>query len=212
MRLAFALVAAGLIADACGVPIDQSAHSLPASELPKALSDRTSTTTTRTVPNGTAFDGKPVILYFLRCATAHNLPGCNPDLLAPQTISVKAPVRLSEVLAALEAGPTTAQVGGGNIRTDLFGAPNLHAMQTSAGVANIGIQADSFVATGEVLTLEVAQVVYTAIDNTPGVKSVQFWLNGIPYDVPSGDGITAIGAVDECDYNNLLPKPRSCGK
>ena len=167
----------------------------------------TSSTTSTTVPPSTTtvnptgagttttISTEPVQLYFL-----------DGNRLVDISINLAGAPSVSRVIAALEAGPPTDEVGIG-LQTLLPPRLITSVAESGAGFATVDLASGPF-ADGiqpRDQRLAIAQIVLT-LTRRPGIGQVQFTLDGEPLAVPGrGNVQTAPGAlVSRNDYQSLL--------
>jgi spore germination protein GerM len=186
---AAAWAASGLAA--CGIPSSNTATRVPAARVPFGLAEPDTATTTSNPP------GQPsatVTLYFLR-----------QNRLAAVTRQLRQAPPLDNVLRLLSGGASEKEAAAG-IRSALTASGDILSGTVVRGTAVVAIGPDfTTLAAGE-QSLAIAQIVFTATQ-LPGVGQVQFTNDGVPIDVPRGDGSLTITPVTRDDYPTVAPTP-----
>jgi hypothetical protein len=185
-------LAAALALGGCGVPISTTAGTLPQIEIPKVLEHPPQTTTT-TIPSG----GLLATVFFVQ-----------NGLLTSQTI--KFPEQYRDVLGqsllnALASGPNIYQEGQ-KIETDLPVGAQLKYLSLNGKIADVAVDNAFLDQAGTPGELELAQTVFTLIENDLGVTSVQFFFQGLPKEVVDGVGALVNGTVNLADYCPQIPR------
>ncbi len=188
----------------CGVPRSSKVVEISKAELPTELNQQpTTTTTTTTVAEDASAKetqqpasevlSEPVELYYI-----------SDDRLVATTQSIVSPATISQVLAALIAGPPTGDNGLG-LRSAL--RPDLNAeIGISKGVAQINTTAEFLTELSPIdQRLAIAQLVLT-FTRRPGVGQVIFTVDGQNVAVPRGRGDLAKPGttVSFDDYSSLI--------
>ena len=188
----------------CGVPRSSKVVEISKAELPTELNQQpTTTTTTTTVAEDASAKetqqpasevlSEPVELYYI-----------SDDRLVATTQSIVSPATISQVLAALIAGPPTGDYGLG-LRSAL--PTDLNAeIDISKGVAQINTTAEFLTELSPIdQRLAIAQLVLT-FTRRPGVGQVIFTVDGQNVAVPRGRGDLAKPGttVSFDDYSSLI--------
>ncbi len=188
----------------CGVPRASEVMQLPQSELPTELNQQPTTTTTSTTvaedasaketqqPSAEVLS-EPVELYYI-----------SDDRLLATTQSIVSPATISQVLAALVAGPPSGDNGLG-LRSALPISLNAE-IDISKGVAQINTTAEFLTSLSPIdQRLAIAQLVLT-FTRRPGVGQVIFTVDEQEVAVPRGRGDLAKPGttVSFDDYSSLL--------
>jgi spore germination protein GerM len=188
----------------CGVPRSSKVVEISKAELPTELNQQpTTTTTTTTVAEDASAKetqqpasevlSEPVELYYI-----------SDDRLVATTQSIVSPATISQVLAALIAGPPTGDNGLG-LRSAL--PIDLNAeIDISKGVAQINTTAEFLTELSPIdQRLAIAQLVLT-FTRRPGVGQVIFTVDGQNVAVPRGRGDLAKPGttVSFDDYSSLI--------
>ena len=203
MKRVFAVLLVVSIAG-CGVPRASKIIEISASELPQELNQQPTTTTTSTTVAADASVkeiqqptsevlSEPVELYYI-----------SDGRLVATTQSIVSPATISQVLAALLAGPPTGDNGLG-LRSALPNELNAE-INVSKGVAQINTIAELLTELSPIdQRLAIAQLVLT-FTRRPGVGQVIFTVDGQNVAVPRGRGdLAKPGAtVSFDDYSSLL--------
>ena len=188
----------------CGVPRTSEVIQLPQSELPTELNQQpTTTTTSTTVAEDTSAKetqqpsaevlSEPVELYYI-----------SGDRLVATTQSIVSPATISQVLAALVAGPPSGDNGLG-LRSALPSFLNAE-IDVSKGVAQINTTAEFLTSLSPIdQRLAIAQLVLT-FTRRPGVGQVIFTVDDQEVAVPRGRGDLAKPGttVSFDDYSSLI--------
>lgn len=188
----------------CGVPRASEVMQLPQSELPTELNQQPTTTTTSTTvaedasaketqqPSAEVLS-EPVELYYI-----------SDDRLLATTQSIVSPATISQVLAALVAGPPSGDNGLG-LRSALPISLNAE-IDVSKGVAQINTTAEFLTSLSPIdQRLAIAQLVLT-FTRRPGVGQVIFTVDEQEVAVPRGRGDLAKPGttVSFDDYSSLI--------
>lgn len=188
----------------CGVPRTSKVIEISSAELPLELNQLPTTTTTTTTidENASAKEtqqpsaevlSEPVELYYI-----------SDDRLVATTQSIVSPATISQVLAALIAGPPTGNNGLG-LRSAL--PTDLNAeIDISKGVAQINTTAEFLTELSPIdQRLAIAQLVLT-FTRRPGVGQVIFTVDDQNVAVPRGRGDLAKpgSTVSFDDYSSLI--------
>jgi len=188
----------------CGVPRSSKVVEISKAELPTELNQQpTTTTTTTTVAEDASAKetqqpasevlSEPVELYYI-----------SDDRLVATTQSIVSPATISQVLAALIAGPPTGDNGLG-LRSALPRDLNAE-IDISKGVAQINTTAEFLTELSPIdQRLAIAQLVLT-FTRRPGVGQVIFTVDGQNVAVPRGRGDHAKPGttVSFDDYSSLI--------
>ena len=186
------LVAAGVIVamlslPSCSVSTEDRAQPAPNRDVPFGLLDSEVPPIVPTTVAGPA--NEPVQLYFVR-----------DGRLAPVVRPLDVPVDPEDVVAALAAPPTDAAQA---VRTALSDPQVVRDITVVAGVARVDLAATIGELGGDDQLLAVAQIVCT-LTARPGIGQVSFALEGLPTEVPRGDGSIVSQPVSRDDYAALL--------
>ncbi len=114
---------------------------------------------------------------------------------------VDQPAGPDEAVGALASPPAGAP---GQVRTALADPLAIRSIVVSAGVATVDLSAAVTALGGDDQLLAVAQIVCT-LTALPGVGQVSFAVEGVPVEVPRGDGSLVAQPVSRDDYTSLLP-------
>lgn len=180
----------GLGAAGCGIPTDAAPTPLAKNAVPYRLLNPTTTQ-----PDATKSPAVGVtVTIFLVGTDQHVIP--TSRILAP-------PANLTQTLGALMEGPTAAESATG-IQTFLTGNRSDVSASTSNGIATVDFTANPATLVGPNQVLAIAQVVFTATQQT-GVAGVLFQIAGKPIEVPTSSGAQVPGPVTRNDYATVAP-------
>lgn len=185
MLAAVAVAAVVALSTGCSVPSQSRAQ---------VVDDR--------VPFGLLEPDAPPLLPQPGSATTEPVTLCfvRGSRLASVVRPLAAPVSLRGVLDALSE---VAEGEGPDLRT-LLAAPSIvESAALSAGLARLDLRDAVSALPGDEQLLAVAQLVCT-LTARPGVGQVSFTLEGVPVEVPRGDGSVSSGPVSRDDYAALL--------
>ena len=205
------VVIGSTVAAACGVSGEGELQRIGSDDLAGLdQTTTTSSTTTTTIPPSTTtinptdeattttIATEPVQLYFL-----------DGSRLVDISINLAGDPSASRVIAALEAGPPTDEVGIG-LQTLLPPRLITSVAESGAGFATVDLASGPFEdgIQPRDQRLAIAQIVLT-LTRRPGIGQVQFTLDGEPLTVPGRDNVqTEPGAlVSRDDYRSLLLEP-----
>jgi spore germination protein GerM len=200
MRRLFTFIAAGaLILAACGgdvgdggavTTLPETSTTAPSTTLPEG-----STTTTPGGTTATTVGERTVTVYFIQDgeyakAVTRTVPG---------TLDVAA-----NAIEALIGGPTAAETEDG-LGTAIPADTLLLGIDIADGVATVDLSSEFEQGGGSfAMFSRLGQVVYT-LTEFDTIDQVEFWLDGEPVTVFSGEGILLDGPVDRSDYESALP-------
>lgn len=188
---AFAAVLSAAVATAaaaCAVPTNERAQVAGERDVPFGLLDRDAPPLVPTTIAGPA--AEPVQLCFVR-----------DGRLAPLVRPLDAPVDPEDAVAALASPPADEPEP---VRTALADPQVIRDITVVAGVARVDLAASIAELGGDDQLLAVAQIVCT-LTARPGIGQVTFALEGLPTEVPRGDGSVVSQPVSRDDYAPLLP-------
>ena len=176
-----------LVLAGCGIPVEDSARTLSADEIPSSLPSPTS------APTSPPADPSPASaeVFFVRGSR-----------LAPVRREVSVPPSVEGTITALLTRPTPDERSQG-LRTALPGEVRL-AGTVAAGIPLIDVTESFAQVEGEEQILALAQVVFT-LTGLPGVEGVSFALTGRPVEVPTGDGTLKRGPLRRQDFAAVAP-------
>ena len=196
-----ALVLAGLALVACGLPSDDTAHSISPDAVPFDLLAPSSTTVPDT-PQGA--DTEVVNLYFQNDERLLAVPAEVPQGVDSSEFDPQAAVsQLLEGTAGLgvPSGVRSAIPSG----TDLLGA------QTSGSTVTLNFSDELAGVESNGLVFAIAQIVYTAADITTdrpdGTYQVVIQIDGETITVPDDEGVELDRPVRPSDYPTLRQVP-----
>ena len=119
---------------------------------------------------------------------------------------VQFPASLGEIMETLLAGPTTVESRFG-LQSFLTGSKTDVSVTVVAGIATVDFATNPVQVVGPDQTLAIAQVVYTATQQS-GVTGVLFQIAGKPIEVPTSSGVQVPGPVDRSSYIPQAPPER----
>jgi len=181
-------IVVALVLSSCGVPTSDDARTVPDHQVPFRLLSPTTSSTTTTQPVA-AFVTEPVFL-----ASEAKVVEVHRDVIVP--------AGLTDVLAALFAGPTTSETSQG-ITTALPAKLEILDTTTEGTLVTLDLSANFGQITGQAETTAVAQIVLTATSQ-PGVDQVLFSITGRPISVPTPTGVTTSRPVTAADYRPMV--------
>jgi spore germination protein GerM len=192
--LAAAVLAVAVLAG-CGVSTDDRPHEISQSNVPEGFDEVPSPA----AAEGTAQPGEAVPIYLL-----HDEGG--EVTLARRRRTVPRPPTDSAVLdALLLEGPTRAERRSGITTAIPSSTRQASASErVGGGVLVIDLSSGLFEVAGFDLRNAYAQIVCTA-DEIPGVRAVEFEIDGQPEEAFDGDGQSTDGPMRCDDYDQLLP-------
>ncbi len=187
------MVASALMAAACGIPTSGAPISIAKSDVPPHLINPvTPTTVNSPIPAGAAV---PEPIY---------LVGPSQHVIAVSR-DVQFPASLGEIMETLLAGPTAVESKFG-LQSFLTGSKTDVSVTVVAGIATVDFTTNPVQVVGPDQTLAIAQVVYTATQQS-GVTGVLFQIAGKPIGVPTSSGVQVPGPVDRSSYLPQAPLP-----
>jgi hypothetical protein len=187
------VVASALIAAGCGIPTGGAPISIAKSDVPPHLINPvTPTTVNSPIPAGAAV---PEPIY---------LVGPSQHVIAVSR-DVQFPASLGEIMETLLAGPTAVESKFG-LQSFLTGSKTDVSVTVVAGIATVDFTTNPVQVVGPYETLAIAQVVYTATQQS-GVTGVLFQIAGKPIGVPTSSGVQVPGPVDRSSYIPQAPLP-----
>lgn len=190
------LLAIGLLGMAvagCGIPLDASAHALPAVQFNRTTTNSTTSTTT-----ATSNPQKGYYVYFLLRGVL--TPVLRPD---PSTTSAVTPLI---AIAALDNGPNEQELAQG-YESALSEAPGaqVSVQGIQNGVISIALNSNFVnLLLGPTLPQAYGQIVLTLVrPQFPEVQSVQFLYDGATLAVLLPNGVIKGGPARLCDYSSI---------
>ena len=187
------VVASALAAAGCGIPTGGNPISIAKSDVPPHLFNPvTPTTVNSPIPAGAAV---PEPIY---------LVGPSQHVIAVSR-DVQFPASLSEIMESLLAGPTAVESKFG-LQSFLSGSKTDVSLTVVGGIATVDFTTNPVQVVGPDQTLAIAQVVYTATQQS-GVTGVSFQIAGQPIGVPTSSGVQVPGPVDRSSYLPQAPLP-----
>jgi uncharacterized Zn-binding protein involved in type VI secretion len=186
-------VASALMAAGCGIPTGGAPVGIAKSDVPPHLINPvTPTTVNSPIPTGAAV---PEPIY---------LVGPSQHVIAVSR-DVQFPASLGEIMETLLAGPTTVESRFG-LQSFLTGSKTDVSVTVVTGIATVDFATNPVQVVGPDQTLAIAQVVYTATQQS-GVSGVLFQIAGKPIEVPTSSGVQVPGPVDRSSYIPQAPLP-----
>jgi spore germination protein GerM len=192
-RALVAVVVVALLACACGIPAAGGPTAISKADVPFDLG--TPTTSTTMNPTVSPSVAVPETIYLV--APDQHLLAVSRDVTVPAT--------LTQVLAALLDGPTSAESAFG-LQSFLTGTRTKVRATVADGVATVDFSVNPVQVVGPDQTMAVAQVVFTATMQ-PGVKAVLFQIDSQPIAVPTASGVLVAAPVDQSSYQPQAPLP-----
>jgi len=186
LLLAVALVLGTVVGAAgCGVPTDESAHKLPAKDVPFGLLDREAGS--QTPDSGQ----QEALVYF-----------ANDGRLVASSRKLAPPVSARSLVNALSRGPTRMEIAAG-LRSALPDGA-VDRVSLASGTARVDLARPFTELSSSDQVIALGQVVYT-LTGQPGVGLVRFTLLGAGTEVPRGNGSLTPGRVSRDDYVAIAP-------
>lgn len=184
-------LAAAVVAAACGVPTDAEPRPLLEDEAPPGLFGPPTTTA---VPVTSDEATAEATIYLVG----------PEERLVPVARRVPMTATLDDVLAALTAGPTEAEVAVSGLRTTIPAGATAASDGVEAEVAQVDLGGAFAEAEGQDLVGAIAQVVFT-LTAVPGIEMVRFELEGRPIEVPADDGVLNGAPLGRREFPALAP-------
>lgn len=176
---------------ACGVQADRNPQNLSAEDVPYALLEAaTSTSTSTTVPGAP----KAAVSIFLVAG----------DRLHPVARQVTEPPTVAKALSVLLAGPEEDEVVAG-LRSAINPAASLVPSRLDPATLSVDLSTEFVQGPTSEQVLGLAQIVFTVTEIT-GVTGVRFSLEGAPIQVPTPSGTTSSPLGREA-FSDLAPVP-----
>lgn len=190
------VLAAGLLLSACGIPLSDTAQTIPNAREPKTLLDLPSTSTT--APQSSA-NSVPMTIYLLNSSGTR--------LVAT---TARVPPLPQITLDILTYGPTAADSERGlTTALSLAPQPNLKVrVDKPTGVATVALDYSTYYLPPVQEFQALAQIVYTLTVPQLGAHSVEFTYDGTPVEAYLPDGQYVSGPVTRKDYASLAPVTR----
>jgi hypothetical protein len=183
----------------CGISPDSHPQALPRDAVPFGLLSG-STTTSSTTPTSTTTTSpqvaNEVLVHVYLLDTSGHLVSLDRLILLPLGAGLDA------LLDQLFAGPTPAEAVTG-FQTAIPAQTKVVSSSITGGLATVNLNAAFGQVVGPAQVQAVAQMVYTATDQS-GVTSVAFELSGQPVSVPVSSG-AQLPVVDRSQFSALAP-------
>lgn len=189
--VALAVAVAVVLAAACGVPVDDSPRAVAQDEIPDALVDAPTTTSTPT-DAGTDAD-----LFFIEAQEGRSVlrreQAMVDDRLPPTVLEAL----VATIPEDLPEGVTSSIPEGTTIL----------ATNVDEGVLTVDLSEEFETVSADLLIQAVGQVVFTATASAGVTEGVIFLVEGGPRNFPDADGSEITGPALPSDYGALLPDP-----
>jgi spore germination protein GerM len=185
-----AALALAVLVGGCGIPTGGTPTVIAKSDVPLHLINPVTPPTDSPVPAGAAV---PEPIY---------LVGPSQHVIAVSR-DVQFPASLGEIMGTLLVGPTAAESRFG-LQSFLTGTKTNVVVTVVAGIATVNFTTNPVQVVGPDQTLAIAQVVYTATQQS-GVTGVVFQIAGQPIEVPTASGVQVSGPVDRTSYLPQAP-------
>jgi spore germination protein GerM len=169
----------------CGVSTQSTAETVDDSSVPFGLLDPDAPPI---VPTSAPASTEEVSLCFVA-----------DDLLTSVARVLEPPVSLRDAIVALAEPPA----GEDSLRTAVSDVSLVRDIQLANGIARVDLRESVSTLGADVQLLAVAQLVCT-LTGRPGVGQVSFSVEGVPVDVPRGDGSLVSEPVSRDDYASLI--------
>ncbi len=183
----------------CGIHSDDKPRELPSSDVPFGLLDQAIPPTTAVSPGRSpaASASGPVGIYLVD----------NDARLVEVADEVAAPGGVRQAIEALFGDLSPEQLSRGLNTSIDSGTRLLDVTGPNAnGLVVLDVSRDLSTTIGERLRLALAQIIYTAT-SVPGVRAVQFKIEGEPSDVPDGSGASTSRPLTRNDFIQFAPQP-----
>lgn len=191
-RLAVVLAASLLLVATagCGVRSDDSARDLSAGRVPYGLLDDAPTSTTG--PATPSVPRAEVRVFFVK-----------DDRMIAKARQVNAPASVAKALTALLFGVQEDEMAE-EVRSAIDPTASLQARALDAATFQVDLSAEFVSGSSSEQVLALAQIVYTATE-LPGVTGVRFTLDGVPIEVPTGEGSLTADPVGRGAFPAFAP-------
>jgi spore germination protein GerM len=179
-----------LVATGCGLSVEDEPRELAADDVPgDLLTPRSTTTTSTTTPAVT----RTVQIYLVD----------SDARLASVDRELPDPVTVVDLIRSLLDGATDQESERG-IRSVIASTTELLSSQRRDRTVVLNFSADFAIPQGEGGITSVAQVVFTATE-LEGISGVTFELDGVPTEVPRGDGTLTSDPLFRSDFPQRAP-------
>jgi spore germination protein GerM len=179
-----------LVATGCGLSVEDEPRELAADDVPgDLLAPRPTTTTSTTTPAVT----RAVRIYLVD----------SDGRLASVDRELPDPVTVVDLIRSLLDGATDQESERG-IRSVVASTTELLSSQRRDRTVVLNFSADFAIPQGEGGITSVAQVVFTATE-LEGISGVTFELDGVPTEVPRGDGTLTSDPLFRSDFPQRAP-------
>jgi spore germination protein GerM len=184
------VVALLLVGTGCGLSVEDQPRELAADDVPgDLLAPRPTTTTSTTTPAVT----RAVKIYLVD----------SDGRLASVDRELPDPVTVVDLIRSLLDGATDQESERG-IRSVIASTTELLSSQRRDRTVVLNFSADFAIPQGEGGITSVAQVVFTATE-LEGISGVTFQLDGVPTEVPRGDGTLTSDPLFRSDFPQRSP-------
>ena len=190
-RLAAVLATSMLLtASGCGVRSDTEARDLSASRVPYGLLDDTPVPTT--VPATPSVPRAGVDVFFIK-----------DDRMIAKQRQVNAPASVAKALTALLFGVQEDEKAE-EVRSAIDPTASVQARALDPATYQVDLSAEFATGSSSEQVLALAQIVCTATA-LPGVTGVRFTLQGVPIEVPTGEGSLTADPVGREAFADCTP-------
>ena len=179
-------VVAALLLAACGTGVDAAPQIVNKSSVPYGLTSQ--------APPSTAAEAPSAYVTVYLAGTQRLVAVSRP---------VTAPVTITTILRALDAGPTHGEAAHG-LESPVSSAAPLGPARTVNTVVTIDVSSSFTTLAQKQQEFAVAQLVYT-VTAFPGVSSVEIRIHGKAVDVPTENGTLTRGPLTRASYASLAP-------
>ena len=179
-----------LVATGCGLSVEDEPRELAADDVPgDLLTPRSTTTTSTTTPAVT------------RTIAIHLVD--SDGRLASVDRQLPDPVTVVDLIRSLLEGATDQESERG-LRSVIASTTELLSSQRRDRTVVLNFSADFAIPQGEGGITSIAQVVFTATE-LDGISGVTFELDGVPTEVPRGDGTLTSDPLFRSDFPQRSP-------
>lgn len=176
---------------ACGLSTDDEPQQLAADDVPGDLLEPRPTTTTTSTTTPAVSRTLPIYLVD------------RDGRLAPVERQLPAPVTVGDLVRTLLEGATDEEADQG-LRSVIASTTELIEHQRRDRTVVLNFTEDFAIPQGEGGITSIAQVVYTATE-LEGISGVTFQLEGVPTEVPRGDGTLTSDPLFRSDFPQRSP-------